>query len=101
MSCCGKAIKGASGLAKAALRIDRADVATVRVRRDVCRNCEHGAADGKLTSWTLCDLCRCNIAAKTVVSAEDCSRWRGKTGKRRPEMGLHKNHHASVELNGE
>ena len=73
MTCCGKIAHGAAGLIKAALRIDRAPRVVVLARRGMCRRCEHGGA-GRLTTWTRCNECGCNIAAKTVIGAEACCR---------------------------
>lgn len=78
MPCCGDIVHGAAGLAKAALRIDRAPEAVIAVRRDVCRECDRAEwrarKDGStgLTTFSRCGECRCFIAAKSAVDAELC-----------------------------
>lgn len=87
MSCasCGKnaantIVRGAVGLTRAALSIDRAADDTVAARRDICRNCEHSTKNPSLinsecnglTNFSLCRKCSCLIAAKTLIAGEKC-----------------------------
>lgn len=83
---------GALGLMKAALQkmglpIDEAAPALTQARRDLCRYCEHATRTTKtadkfvkargLTTLSRCDLCKCIIAAKTMLQSEKCplSKW--------------------------
>ena len=77
---CRNCLKGAVGLAKAALGIDAAPPAAVAERRDACRGCDrasrnpsprHVAARG-LTTLSRCAECGCFIAAKTQLAGETC-----------------------------
>lgn len=79
MCCGGKAIAGAIGLAKAALRLDRAPRALIEQRRALCRACPHARRimhQGALKVAT-CMLCGCYLPAKTVLRRESCplSKW--------------------------
>jgi hypothetical protein len=56
---------GASGLAKAALGIDRADDATIATRYALCMACDRHAIG-------LCTACGCLCAAKVRVAGEAC-----------------------------
>lgn len=80
MSCCGDIVAGAAGLAKAALRIDRADAAIIKGRRNACRTCPEAsrnphpkyAANAGLTSFSVCGKCDCFISAKTLIGSAAC-----------------------------
>ncbi len=74
MGCCGKIIKGAAGLAKAAAGIDKADSRTIAARRAACLQCEHLHQDGRLRMSTgaICWECRCFLIAKTRIAGETC-----------------------------
>lgn len=75
-----KVIKGAIGLTKAALHIERAEVDIINKRRDACRNCEFSTKTPKfinnsskgLTNKSLCEKCGCFIMAKTTLKNEVC-----------------------------
>jgi hypothetical protein len=78
-------LKGAAGLAKAALGIDRASDEIVAQRRNQCRECPHATKNPKrvhlptkgLTKLSRCQLCDCFIHAKTLLASETCpdGRW--------------------------
>ena len=70
MGCCDKIAHGASGIAKAALGIDRVDGASWARRRAVCVACEHSTHSGGRLSR--CKLCDCFIGAKIRVKGEQC-----------------------------
>jgi hypothetical protein len=86
MGCCGKAgrlARGAAGLAKAGLGIDRAAADVITMRRDICRTCSKATLrpykDGTegLTTLSRCTGCHdgklpCFIGAKTKVLSETC-----------------------------
>lgn len=86
MSCCGKpsiasvAARGAVGLAKVALGVDRAPESVVTARRDVCRSCEHSTKRlfGLQVKVQRCNVCQCLIAGKSVLLGEKCpeGRWK-------------------------
>ena len=79
-------VHGVVGLTKAALHIDRASDAVIAERRDQCRNCNHATKrlarahlpTKGLTNLSRCLLCRCNIAAKTMIAGESCpgAKWK-------------------------
>jgi len=62
-----------------------ASPATIRLRRDVCRDCDQAtrsaapcfAKHNGLTTLSTCRLCNCFIATKTKLAAEACpaGRW--------------------------
>ena len=76
--CCGQVIRGATGLAKSAIGLDRAPKEVIRFRRDVCRKCDHSekrrVRGGPLgiTSLSQCQVCSCFIVAKTKLASEKC-----------------------------
>ena len=89
MPCCGDSkgwiaeanwLKGAVGLAKSALGIDRATDAEIKRRLDQCRQCPQATRSGKpkfakhqgLTNLSRCRLCKCFVAAKAKISSERC-----------------------------
>jgi hypothetical protein len=57
--------RGAKGLAKAALQMDKAPATLVHERRGICHACEH-LRNGR------CDICKCFILAKGRLLSEDC-----------------------------
>ncbi|MCC7408332.1 MAG: hypothetical protein IT442_09680 [Phycisphaeraceae bacterium] len=63
--CRGNPIKGAVGLAKAYLGLDKADDATARRRWETCTACEH-------FDLGLCRLCGCHLSAKVHIASEAC-----------------------------
>jgi hypothetical protein len=78
-------VSGIVGLAKVAAQaagvpVDQADAATIAARRDFCRDCPHASKNPKyadrpskgLTRASRCDLCKCNIAAKTRIASQKC-----------------------------
>lgn len=82
MSCggCSKIVKGAIGLTKSALQIDRAEPEVIQSRRDICRECEHATRNPKfitkeskgLTNFSQCRKCSCFIAPKTTLREQSC-----------------------------
>ena len=78
--CCGNYVKGAIGLTKAVLHIDRAPHAVIMERRGFCRSCEFATRNPKpqfakftgLTNRSRCTICQCFIVAKTVIAGESC-----------------------------
>lgn len=72
--CCGKIAKGATGLTKAALRLDRADDQTISSRRDACRSCERSErrSIAGVVQVRTCAACGCLIRAKSLVASERC-----------------------------
>lgn len=52
----------------------------LKTRRDLCRSCADRTksddpkwqAKNGLTSWSMCLVCHCNIAAKTSLLSESC-----------------------------
>lgn len=63
--CRGNPIKGAVGLAKAYLGLDKADDATARRRWSTCTTCEH-------FDLGLCRLCGCHLSAKVRLASQSC-----------------------------
>ncbi|MCC7409966.1 MAG: hypothetical protein IT442_18005 [Phycisphaeraceae bacterium] len=63
--CRGNPIKGAVGLAKAYLGLDKADDATARRRWEICTTCEH-------FDLGLCRLCGCHLSAKVRLASQSC-----------------------------
>lgn len=61
----GRWVKGATGLAKAALQIDKAPATIMHERRGICHQCEH-LQSGR------CDKCKCFILAKSRLLSQDC-----------------------------
>lgn len=74
MGCCGKIAKGASGLAKAAVRVRRDAPAFAKARRDICRACPQAQKHPTkgLTFLSRCNSCGCFIGAKTLIESESC-----------------------------
>lgn len=85
MCSCSKVIHGAGGLIKVAANavganIDRESDQRIADRRNICRGCEHAtrsenpkhAENGGLTTFSKCQICGCNIAAKTTLASEKC-----------------------------
>ena len=81
MSCCQKtntfagavlqkAAHGVSGLAQYAAGIGQARPEIIAKRRQICAPCEQN-------SYGFCIKCRCFLAAKTTIAAEECplNRW--------------------------
>jgi hypothetical protein len=70
---CGDCLKGAAGIAKAALGIDRPDDSTIAARRAICRGCEHAEpCPLNIGRKCRCALCGCVLRAKTAVASEAC-----------------------------
>ena len=70
---CSQIAKGAAGLAKATLGIDRADDATIETRRNLCRACPEAVPCIKNTAkFCMCNKCGCLLKAKTVIASEKC-----------------------------
>jgi len=75
-----KIARGAIGVAKAVIGVDRANDATVQTRRDVCRECPHAKRNHArmnrptkgLTNLSQCARCECFIVAKTLLAGEKC-----------------------------
>jgi hypothetical protein len=70
--------RGAIGIAKATLGINRADPDTVERRRVICRECPEAApCVGSIVRRCKCNLCGCLIRAKTATADERCpgGRW--------------------------
>lgn len=78
-------IQGAVGLAKAGLQcvglpIDEAAADVVEARRRACLTCVHatrqmalaGHRCRGLTTWSRCELCTCNVRAKTRLASHSC-----------------------------
>lgn len=64
---------GAKGLAKAALHINRADEATIRVRRATCRQCsEAKRCFHDALKFCTCKVCGCLLVSKTANADESC-----------------------------
>ena len=61
----GRWARGAKGLTKAALQIDKAPATVIHERRGICHLCEH-LQNGR------CDICKCYILAKARLLGEDC-----------------------------
>lgn len=79
MGCgCGEIVKGAIGLSKAAIGIDKAADEVIHKRRDICRECPYATRNNQftesngLTSLSRCEKCSCFIAAKTKLNKEVC-----------------------------
>jgi hypothetical protein len=83
--CCGKTvaaakviIRGAVGVFKSLAPVSAWHVSpwSKKTRRDICRSCEH-LSNKRLTNFSLCNLCKCNIMLKTRVASESCpdNRW--------------------------
>lgn len=84
----GKAMHAAAANAKVALQvtagvpIDQASAATIRQRRDICRDCEHSTKSKKLLALqpetkglcrvSRCLKCECPIISKTRLASEAC-----------------------------
>jgi len=58
-------MKGAKGLTKAALQIDKPIGTVIFERRGICHQCEH-LRGGK------CEICGCFMLAKARLASEDC-----------------------------
>ncbi len=73
--CCGQALRGTIGVAKALSGIDRADDATIDRRSTACRSCDRNRR-GR------CAICGCWVRLKVTIASESCpaspSRWRAK-----------------------
>lgn len=74
MSCgCNKIVRGAVGLAKAALGVDAVPRETSTARREICLACDRSrvvsVGVGKVRQ---CDECGCVIAAKVKIASERC-----------------------------
>jgi hypothetical protein len=82
--CAGKIAKGIKGLAKAALRIDRADPEFVQQRNEICKACPVARKCSK-NSTTVCwcgnlmdgiagksTACGCFLPAKLRIKSETC-----------------------------
>ena len=69
------ALKGAVGITKAALHVDRAPEVLIRKRRSICAICPQANAGSSRTSR--CLACTCFIHPKTATATEKCplSRW--------------------------
>jgi hypothetical protein len=77
--------KGAVGLTKSTLSIDRAPKAQIEMRLDICRVCDQATRSRKpkfaksngLTNLSRCRVCKCFIVAKTKIASEVCplSKW--------------------------
>jgi len=61
---------GIAGLAKAAMRIERASDATIAARETTCDGCEH--LDRSLLGIRRCSHCKCALAAKIRIKSERC-----------------------------
>ena len=94
MSCCSsrmrwvvesKWAKGAVGITKSTLHIDRAPKAQIESRLDTCRECDEVTRSRKpkfakakgLTNLSRCRICKCFVVAKTKIAGEVCplSKW--------------------------
>lgn len=72
-------VKGAIGLTKVALGIDRAPDDVIEARLAECVKCPHrifGAPD-KLVSLSRCRLCKCLVKQAAKVASKECpdGRW--------------------------
>jgi len=71
--------RGAVGLTKAALQIDKCDDNVIKQRLKICHDCEHRtqskSASGNIISR--CKICKCFIKAKVRISKESCplNKW--------------------------
>jgi hypothetical protein len=77
--------KGAVGITKSTLFIDRAPKAQIVKRLDICRACDEVTRSRKpkfaeskgLTNLSRCRICKCFVVAKTKIASEVCplSKW--------------------------
>ena len=68
-------VQGVMGLTKAALGIMKAPEDVILKRRGICNACEHKIiVNSKMLGGMVgkCELCTCNIKAKTLLSDEEC-----------------------------
>ena len=70
-------VKGAIGLSKAALKIERADDETINSRKKICQECDqfkrvYTNFAGKKINTSKCSICGCFIGAKTLIKSEKC-----------------------------
>lgn len=71
-------LRGAWGLVRARLGVDRAHDAVVAQRRAACRRCEHAIPCRHATTrMCACAVCGCRLRAKIVLASETCplGRW--------------------------
>jgi hypothetical protein len=72
-------VKGAIGLAKCGLGVNRTNETTRLARIETCRVCPHVYnPSGKLTTFSVCGGgCGCLIVCKTAIASETCplNRW--------------------------
>jgi hypothetical protein len=68
-------LKGAVGITKAALHVDRAAEPLIRQRRAICAACPQATAGSSKTSR--CTVCTCFIHPKSATASEKCpeGRW--------------------------
>ena len=69
------ALKGAVGVTKAALHVNRAAEPLIRQRRAICAACPQATAGSSETSR--CAVCTCFIHPKSATTSEKCpqARW--------------------------
>ncbi len=75
---CASCLKGAVGIAKSVVGVDRAPSAEVVRRLAVCGACEQGVPCKRDSSRACrCSVCRCALSLKTRVASERCplGRW--------------------------
>lgn len=70
-SACSRLRRGAQGVAKVVLGVDRSTPELVERRLAVCRACEH-------LRGVKCGLCRCYVEFKARLRSEECpdGKWR-------------------------
>jgi ABC-type proline/glycine betaine transport system ATPase subunit len=77
-------VHGVTGLTKAALKIRRATLETITIRKEICSHCTHkNEGFNKLLGGMVdrCGLCKCVINAKVLLKDEECPDHPAKWGK--------------------